>query len=786
MNALHTKLFRDLRHSMPQVLSITSVLAGGIASLVSLQGTMLGLREARSTLYERTNFADAEVRVERAPVAVLPTLARAPGVRSAEARIVLPITLPVPDDPLPPFGVFVSLPDSTPAAHNRVLVLRGRRPERRGEVLLLASFARRYGLEPGDTRTVIAQGTSQLVRITGIATSAEFVVALAAADGLGGDQDRFAVMWMPPADLASIAGLTGAFNSVVFTLDRTVPWSAVRASLDRITQPYGSRGAIDRAQQASDEILAGEFDQLSGLATVLPMIFLGVAAFLVNVVASRLITLQRPEIATLAAVGYRRRSIAAHYLQFVLVIALAGILLGVLLGALLGRGLVGIYADYFNLPKVAFQVGGQVVLTAFGAAVAACCLGVLSSLRAIFRLAPADAMRPPAPTRYRRLAVDRLPLLRTLSPTARMVARELERTPSRALLSILGLASAVGILIAGRFNNDAVPALMDLQFNLASREDASVGFLEAVPPTALSSIAALPGVLRVEGFRALPVRLRHRGVVRDVAIIAYDADASLRRLVDINARLHPMPVEGLLLSRVLATALGVRPGDSLAVEVRTGRRPTLVLPVAGEVDDMVGSQAYADPRRVAAWLHEGRLYSGAVMQVDPVHLPSLRRRLAALGRVTGFTTRAAVVQRFRDMMARVTGTMTLIETIFAVVIAAGLVYNSARVALSTRGRDLASLRVLGFTRGETSTMLLGEQAFFVVMAIGPGLVIGRWFVRLLMATIHEERIRIPPIVSVRTDAFAIAVLLGTAVVTGVLIHRRMLTMDLIAVLKTRE
>jgi putative ABC transport system permease protein len=786
VNALHRKLFRDLRFSMPQVLSITSVLAGGIASLVSLQGTMLGLREAWSLLYDRTNFADAEVRVERAPEALLSTLSHAPGVRTAEARIVLPITLPVPNDPLPPFGVLVSLADTMPNAHNRVIVLQGRRPERSGEVLLLASFAKRYGLRPGDSRDFIAKGTRHVVRITGIATSAEFVVAAAATNGLGGDQDRFAVMWMRKVELAPIAGLNGAFNSALFMLDATAPWAAVRASIDRIVEPYGGLGAFDRAHQPSDEILVGEFDQLSGLATVLPMIFLAVAAFLVNVVVSRLITLQRPQIATLAAVGYRRGTIAAHYLQFVSVIAVLGTVVGVILGALLGRGLVGIYADYFNLPKVAFQVGGQVVLTAFAASIAACCLGVLSSLRAILRLAPADAMRPPAPTRYRRLLVDRVPMLRRLSPTARMVAREIERNPSRAILSIVGLASAVGILIAGRFNNDAIPELLDLQFNVASREDASVGFLHAVEPSALASIAAMPGVLRVEGIRALAVRIRHRGVVRDVPIVAYDADARLRRLVDINARPQPMPADGLLLSRVLAKVLDVTPGDSLTVELREGRRPTRVLAVAGIVDDMVGSQAYADPARLAAWLGEGRVYSGAVMQIDPTQLPALRRRLAEMGTVTGFTTRAAVVRRFRDMMARTTGTMTLIETIFAAIIAAGLVYNSARVALSTRGRDLASLRVLGFTRGETSAMLLGEQAFFVVMAIVPGLVIGRWFVRLLMATIHEERIRIPPIVSLRTDAFAIAVLLCTAAATGFLIYRRMMNMDLVAVLKTRE
>lgn len=786
MTSLARKLLRDLRHAWPQVLSITSVLAAGITSLVSLQGTMVGLERARDLLYDATGFADAEVRLERAPEGVGGALAQLPGVRAAETRLVVPATVPMPGDPLPPYGVLVSLPPARPDARNRVLVLQGRLPERGGEALLLARFAARYGVRPGDRLALLVRGARRELRISGLATSAEYVVPRGSAAGMGGDEERFAVLWLPRDDLAAIADLDGAFNDVLFSLDPARPWPEVRAAIDGRLAPFGGLGAFDRARQPSEEILRGEFAQLRGMATVLPLIFLGVAAFLVNVVVSRLITLQRPEIAALAALGYGRGRIAGHFLQFVAVIAVLGAAVGLGAGAWLGQALVRLYADYFHLPQVAVRLSPGVVTLALAASVGACVLGALSALRAILRLAPADAMRPPAPARYRLLLVDRLRAFAGLAPTVRMIARDVERQPARAALSIAGLGAAIGMLIAGRFNADAIPALLDLQFGRAAREDVSLAFLDPAPPSAITTLQGLPGVLRAEGFRAVPVRLRSGAVLRDAAIIAYDADARLRRLVDLRGRVVPMPADGVLLSRPLAERLHLRAGDPVQLEVREGRRRELVVRVTGIVDDLVGVQAYADPDVLARWLGEHRVYSAAAMTVDPAALDALQRRLAELGGVTGFTTRSEVVRRFREMMARTTGTMTLIESIFAAIIAAGLVYNSARVALSTRGRDLASLRVLGFSRREIGAMLLGEQAFYLVAAMPVGLLAGRWFVRLLLATIDVERVRIPTVVSARTDAFALAVVVATAAVTAAVIQRRIARLDLIAVLKTRE
>jgi putative ABC transport system permease protein len=787
VKALNRKLLRDLRHSWQQVVSITSVLAAGIASFVSLQGTMIGLDHARRELYQTTGFAGAEVRLHRAPDPVLRTLTRLPGVRAAESRVVIPAVLPKPGDPLPPIGELVSLPTERGDALNRLILLQGRWPERDGEALLLARFAERQRVLPGDRLTIIVQGTQRTLRVSGLATSAEFIIPRAgAATGLGGDEGRYAVLWIPHQELAAMAGYSGAFNDVLFAIDSAVPWLATRAAIDAALASYGGLGAVEQLHQGSEEILRGEFDQLRGLAFVLPVIFLCVAAFLVNVVVSRLITLQRAEIAALSALGYATGAIVRHYLAFVAVIGVLGASVGILAGTWLGRGLIGIYAEYFHLPRVAINLGPALLLTALAESVVACVLGAIASLRTVLRLRPAEAMRPPSPARYRRLLVDRVPLLRRLPPTVRMVARDVERQPARALLSVVGLAAAIGMLIAGRFNVDAIARLLDLQFGIAAREDVSVGFTEGQPPQSLESLRALPGVIRVEGFRAVAVRLRSGVVARDAAIIAYEADAQLRRLVDLDGRVRSMPTSGLALSRTLANVLRIQVGDSVDAQVREGTRRELRLMVTAVEDDMVGMQGYADPRTLAHWLNEAPSYSAAVLQVDAVQINGIRHRLGSMGNVTGYTTREAIVRQFRDMMARTTGTMTLVESIFAAIIAAGLVYNSARVALSTRGRDLASLRVLGFTRNEISGMLLGEQAGYLLASLPLGLITGRWFVRLLMSTIHTERVRIPPVVSIRTDAFAVTIVVLTACLTAALIHRKIGHLDLIAVLKTRE
>jgi putative ABC transport system permease protein len=560
----------------------------------------------------------------------------------------------------------------------------------------------------------------------------------------------------------------------------------VLAELDRLLDPYGGLPAVGRARQPSNDLLEEEIEQLSVWATVVPVIFLAVSAFFVNIVLARLVELQRPEIAALKALGYADGRIGLHYLELVTIVVLLGALIGIALGTWLGRALTGVYADLFRFPLATYQLTLGVALTGIAASFAAAALGATATARRIARLPPAEAMRPPSPAVYRPLLVDRLGLP-LITPAWRIPVRELERRPLRTLLSALGIATGLATIIVGQFSSDAFEYILDMQFSRVSREDLSVGFREPVPARAVRALGHLPGVRRAEAVRTLAARVDAGQRWREVPIYGLDERIELRRVVSRSDR-RPvaLPAEGVLLTRTLGEVLEVAAGDSVTIKVLEGERGSHRVMVAGLVDELMGLQGYMRAPALSRLVGEEPRASFALLAIDRGRETDVIRRLNDMPRIGSITSRPAVIELLRRQSGESMRVVTLVLTLFAATIAVGVVYNNARVALSLRSRDLASLRVLGFTRGEISRILLGELGLQVLLAIPIGLALGTWLTSLVIGMIHPERYRFPLVLSARTYALAVVVVLAASAVSALLVRRRLDRLDLVAVLKTRE
>ncbi|HVJ15013.1 MAG TPA: ABC transporter permease, partial [Polyangiaceae bacterium] len=457
MRALDRKLVRELMRLKGQIVTIALVIASGITSFIALRGAYASLEAARTAYYDRFRFAHVFVHVERAPEAVARRIERIPGVELVDTRISEEVTLPIEGMGRTPYGRLLSLPRSGQPVTNALSLRSGRLPEpgRDDEVVLLEPFARAHGLEPGHHVPVVIDGKLYQLRVVGLALSPEFVYAIRPG-AIADDPKRYAVLWMERGALAVAFRLEGAFNDLTLRLQPGASSPAVRAALDRILAPYGSVGAIDRKDQISNRILSGELGQLATLSGMIPLIFLGVAAFLLNLVLGRLIRLQRHELATLKAVGYTNAEVARHYLALVAVIMVPGALLGLLGGWALGTFLMTVYQAVFRFPELAFVMSPTLVVTALLVSSAASVSGALFAIRAAVKLPPAEAMRPPAPAHYKQSLLDRLGLATFLGPSAMMVWRELRRRPLRTALSSLGIAGAVALVIFGRFGMDSI------------------------------------------------------------------------------------------------------------------------------------------------------------------------------------------------------------------------------------------------------------------------------------------------------------------------------------------
>lgn len=681
----------------------------------------------------------------------------------------------------------VSIPAHGEPPLDALYLRSGRWPEpgRADEVLLGEAFARAHGLGAGARLPVVLRGVRHDLRVVGVALSPEFVFAIGPGQ-ITFDDKRFAVFWMERSALAAAVRMEGAFNDVLIGLQPGANPDAVVVALERLTEPYGKLSVLPRDKHVSAKAVDGELSQLRAYATVTPLIFLGVAAFLLHLVLARLVDLQRTQVAVLKALGYTDFAIARHYLGFVAVIVALGTVVGIPIANLVGRGWTQMYEPYFHFPVLAFTIDPADVALAAASSFAAASLGASRAVWAVVRLPPATAMMPAAPPSYRRGSLmEVLGLSRLVGPSGRMVLRGVFRRPLRVAFSSLGIAAAIGIIVVGLFTRDAIGYYVDVQFALGWREDVSVTFRRPVAETDLRVLAAMPGVRHVEGERTVPVRIHAGARARDVALVGHGT-GRLRRVVEWPSRIVPIDHDGVTLTRILAERLDVRPGDTVRLEVLEVPRREVVVTVRGLADEPAGLFAHARLEAVSAWLHERPSVTTATLATDRTEDAQLQRALKNVPNVASVAKTSWFLEQFEKQTASVMLVFTTVLTAFGAAIAVAVVYNNARIALSSHARELATLRVLGFTRREISAVLLGEMAIHVAIGVPLGIAVARLFALGVAKTIEPEQFRLEPYIASGTYAFAIAVVMLASAVSALVVRRSLDRLDLVAVLKTKE
>lgn len=788
LSALDKKLLRDLWHMRGQAIAIALVIAAGVATLILAVGAHRSLDETRRAYYERYRFADAFAQARRAPNYLRDALARVPGVSALETRVTGSILIDIEGVTEPASGQLVSLPSFGEPALNALFLRQGRLPDPRrdDEILINESFAAANRLQPGSQLSAAMNGSKRKLTIVGIALSPEFIYAVAPGDLVPNDR-RFGILWYPYHAAAAAFDLKGAFNDASFRLHRDAIEADALSQINAILAPYGGQDAYLRPDQASHAFLDSELEQLQGMAAILPPIFLSVAAFLLNMALARMIALEREQIGLLKAIGYSRLVIGLHYLKFTAAIAAAGIALGFVLGTWLGRGITEIYADFFRFPFLVFLTPPDIYVMAGAVSLGAAIIGGIYAVRQAVNLPPAVAMAPPAPVRYGRTWLSSIGLVRRLPQSSIMIFRHLLRFPARAMLTVAGIASAVALLVASLFPIDAVEFMIDVTFFRTMRQDVSVTFTEirTLRPVE-AELQRLPGVLRAEVFRAVPVTLRHGARHKRISITGLAQQSDLQKILDRQLRPLALPEGGVVLTDKLASLLGVVSGDMVRVEVKAGRRQQFDVPVAAIVEGYVGLGAYMRLDLLNRSLGDGNAASAANLMVDLRQRSALDKELKELPGVAGLSFLTTSLRTFRETLAKNLNIMTFIYVALASVVTFGVVYNSARIQLSERGRELASLRILGFTRAEVSTILLGEIAVLVLIAIPLGWAMGYALAQLIVESLDTELHRIPFVIERATYAKAALAVMLAAALSALLVRRRIDNLDLIAVLKTRE
>ncbi len=787
MRALDIKLMRDARRLWAQSLAIALVLSCGVATLILAVGSHRSLDETRNAYYERYRFSDLFANTSRAPRRLAREVERLPGVAAAEARIVEPIILDVPHMAEPASGLAISLPNGGMPRLNRLYLRKGRLPDavHTGEVAVTSAFAKAHALDLGAELRAIIDGKKRGLQIVGIADSPEFVYALGPGD-LVPDDRRFAVLWMPERELEAITDRKEAFNNLTAQLWRQTKPEPIKDEIDNLLKAFGGTGAYGRRDQISHAILDSELEQLEAMARVIPPVFLFVSAYLINMILSRLIALEREQIGLLKALGYSNWTIAWHYIKLVLLIAAVGILIGFVAGTWMGRGLTTVYGDFFHFPFLIFTRSIDVYIIAALISAAAAIAGALKAVLSVVRLPPAVAMRPPAPTVYRRSVAARMGLSKLFSQLTIMALRHLARWPVRAGLTAFGTSLAVALLVVAMFGVPSINFMIDTIFFQADRQDATISFSQAQGPDALLSVGQMPGVLKAEGFRHLAVRISNGPYTRRMVITGKPEGATLSRVLDLDLKPVRMPESGLAVSERVAQLLKLKRGDKVQVELPEEGRGRVDVHVSAIIQSYLGLAVFMDLEALNRLVGLGHRVSGAHVAIDRAQLTPLYDTIKSTPALSSIALQTQSREKFREIIEQNITISTTVYIVLAVIISFGVVYNSARIQFSERARELASLRVLGFTQREVSSVLLIELVVIVALAQPLGWLCGFGLTWAVIQGFASDQFRIPLVVDSAVFAIASLVVCSVAIVSAAIVHRRVTRLDLIRVLKTRD
>ena len=784
---LDRKLMRDLWRVKGQATAIAVVIGIGVQLMVMTQGSVTTLEETKRAYYERYRLAEIFAPLKRAPDHILKRLAEIPGVAAVEGRANGGVTVNLPGVGLPIKSLALSIPLSGTPRLNDIYLVEGRRlnAANKDEIILLEGFAIAHDLEIGDQLSATMNGARRSFDIVGFAQSPEFTFVTPVGEMMP-DDARFTVIWMNEEALDAAFDLDGAFNEALFALSPNANVPAVMRAVDDMLAAYGGTGSYQLKDQASNFMITQEIEGMRGMSQSVPPIFLAVAAFLLYIVTTRMVQAEREQIGLMKAFGYSGIEVGLHYFKFVLIIAMGGAVLGAGLGILSGNGIAMMYQAFFKFPFLVFQVDYGGFMVGLLVSIAAASAGGLFVMREVFNLNPAVAMRPPAPADYSKSRGFGPVMKRLLDQQSRMILRRLSRQPGRMAAAVVGIAGGMALSVGMTSMMSSFEHTIDKTFSVQDRSDLTVTFIEPLSDKTAYELGRIPGILQVEPFRYVSAILRngtrtHRGTINGLVALP-----ELNRALNEKDQSIHIRDDGIILADNLAEKLGLTAADHLTVEVQEGRRPIITMPVVGISESMMGSPAYLELGALNRALKDGARVSGAYLRIDQAHAENIYKTLKDMPGVAGVTRSKDAQDAFQRQMDEGAGMMRYVMSVMAAIITFGIVFNSARVAFAERMRDLASLRVMGFTRGEAGFVLLGELAVITLLALPLGSLFGYFIAEAMATAFSTEMYQISNHMVSSTFGVAAVAVLVAAIFSGWLVKRDIDRIDLVESLKIRE
>ncbi len=783
MKVLARKLRRDIVASSGMLLAVVSIVAVGIGSLVGFQATSNNLDAARADYYNRCRMADFWIDIHKAPLSALAELASAPGVASLRGRIASAVIVDLPAVDAPISGLLISMPEPRAQVINDVVVTAGGWFDkgRDDEVIVSRKFADARGLAPGDDVHLIVHGQRKPLTVVGIAISAEFV-DLIPPGAIVPEPADYGVFYVTRRFAEDALDMAGASNSIVGLLTaagRANP-AAVLERLSQRLAPYGVFSTTPLAQQPSNLNLSSELAGLATMAAMMPLIFLTVAALVLNILMMRLAVQQRVIVGTLKALGYDDRSLFAHFVQVGILVGLAGAALGCLLGYGISAALTQWYKGLFTFPALPNQLYPGLMLLALGIALLFSVAGTLRGVRQVTRLSPAEAMHPSPPATGGAILLERLPgLWRRFGFFWQMALRNIFRNRARSLVGVFAAALGTAILVSTFGMVDSLKYMVQFQFGKVMLADFTLNFRSEVDGGALYAAQRLPGVTLAEPSFYVAGTFEHANHRHKGSVIGLLSDATLTTPRNTDGSAVAVPEQGLLMAKRLAAQLHLNVGDLVRLTPTKGTQEPHDVPVSAFVDSLFGLGVYADYRWLNALLGEASAISSIQLRTAQTaaerqaFLAELKRLPTLLNVQDLARERTNLWQTFVVKL----GTMSYVMILFGAVIFFGAILNSALISLIERRREMATYRVLGYRPAEVGAMYLRESLLLNLTGTLLGLPLGWWMLVGMNSQYSNDLYVLPPVVTVSGWVWSIMLAIGFVLLAQLVVQRRINRMN---------
>ncbi|MGI5920394.1 MAG: ABC transporter permease [Syntrophomonadaceae bacterium] len=736
MNKILTKKsWRYVKHNKGQFLAVAAVIMVGITVFIAMNTSYFNLKSSQQSYYQRNNFADYYFQVVKAPESITRQIEALPGVKRVTGRVQIDVAL-LKDNHERGTVRMVSFTAPGENELNRLTLLQGSNFGASGkyngiEVLLDPQFAAAHHLKPGDTTAVIVNNRQVLLTVIGTASSPEFIYPIKDSSMLMPDPENFGIFMLERHQAQQILNMSGQINQVLIEFTQGADEDQVVSAIKDILRPYGNLAAYPRSDQLSHAMLQMELDGLRSVSTVLPVMFLAIAAAIQFVIQRRMVKIQRTEIGVLKALGYSNKQIIWHYTFYGVGVALAGSLVGVLLGLVLSGMISQVYTQYFNLPGGLQRYNYKVIISGLALSLGVGMAAGWTSSRSILYLNPAQAMRPEPPKSSGKSWLEYWPWLwQRLGWEWKMSLRSISRNRGRFMLTLAGVVFAVGLLVVALFTNDVVDYLIQKHFYKEQQYDLLVRFEKPLKDSESYYISRIPGVNRVEPLLEVPVKLHYMGQSEEDVLMALFPHNTLKKISTPTGQALGIPADGILISERTARKLGVKVGEQVEVETLLPWGPVHHgnIKIVGINRQLIGGGSYTGLESANRLLQERNVITAVMIKVYPGQLAQVEQEINKMLAVATVQSRDRELAGFTKNMSSTLFAVGLM-VFFALVLGIAIVFNSSLMSFVERQREIASLRVIGFTKGEVSNLLFKESVIQCLAGILLGLPFGQLMVR---------------------------------------------------------